>query len=134
MKRISLIIICFAIACGSKKIVGQYSDKDINVLVQLKEASFDTKIFMVRIFPNKKIIEANKMINRSLNYHADSCFYLLKDNKKINPEFVEPVINGISGSFEFLIGFNNQNLSQKEFTMIYQDQIINKKKYLVIIK
>jgi len=91
--------------------------------------------FMVRVFPDKKIIEGGKeKITESFLYHSDSCFYLLKNNTKLYPEYVEPVVNGIKGSYEFLIGFSNQDLSLKEYTLIYQDQIINKKKYVLTIK
>ncbi|WP_431294711.1 hypothetical protein [Pedobacter sp. P26] len=131
MRKYTIIILLgLMFSCTSKSPSGQSLDNDIRVMAQLKKTSSNDRMqtFMVRVFPDKKFIEHGKeKITESFLYHADSCFYLLNNNIKLYPDYVEPVANGIKGSYEFLIGFSNQDLSLKEYMLIYQDQIINKK-------
>ncbi|WP_293785340.1 hypothetical protein [uncultured Pedobacter sp.] len=137
MRKYAIIMLLGIISCTAKSPSGQYFDKDIKVMAQLKKNTSNNRMqtFMVRVFPDQKIMEQGKeKIAESFLYHADSCFYLLKNNAKLYPEYVEPIVNGIKGSYEFLVGFNNQNLSSKEYILIYQDQMINKKKYVLTIK
>jgi hypothetical protein len=132
-----IILLGLILSCSTKKPAGQSSDVDLNVMAQLKEtpSTEHTRTFMIRVFPDKKFAESGmEKITESFLYHSDSCFYLLKNNVKLYPEYVEPIVNGIKGSYEFLVGFSDQDLSTKEYTLIYQDQIINKKKYVLTIK
>lgn len=136
-KYATIILIGLMFSCTSKSPSGQSLDNDIHIMAQLKKTSSNAQMqtFMIRVFPDKKFTESGmEKITESFLYHADSCFYLLKNDVKLYPEYVEPIVNGIKGSYEFLVGFNNQDLSSKEYTLIYQDQIINKKKYVLTIK
>lgn len=138
MRKYAIIILLGLIfSCTSKSPSGQSLDNDLRIMAQLKNNSSNDRMqtFMVRVFPDKKNIEVGKeKITESFFYHADSCFYLLKNNVKLYPEYVEPVANGIKGSYEFLVAFSDQDLSLKEYTLVYQDLIINKKKYVLTIK
>lgn len=137
MRKCAIIMLIGLISCTAKSPSGQYFDNDIKVMAQLKKTTSTDAVqtFMVRVFPDQKIIENRKEeITESFLYHADSCFYLLKNNTKVYPEYVEPIANGIKGSYEFLVEFNDQDFSLKEYTLIYQDKIINNKKYVLAIK
>ncbi len=132
-----MVLLGLILSCTSKSPSGQSLDRDIRIMAQLNKTSSNARMqtFMIRVFPDKKFVESGmEKITESFLYHADSCFYLLKNDAKLYPEYVEPIVNGIKGSYEFLVGFNNQDLSSKEYTLIYQDQIINKKKYVLTIK
>jgi hypothetical protein len=136
-KGVLIILLGLILSCSSKKPAGQSFDSDLKVMAQLKETPSGDRLrtFMIRIFPDKKFMENGKeKITESFLYHSDSSFYVLKNNLKLYPEYVEPIANGIKGSYEFLVGFSDDNLSLKEYTLIYQDQIINKKKYVLTIK
>jgi hypothetical protein len=86
--------------------------------------------YKARLTPQKMLLaEKNQDVKNALFYQMDSCFYLESGAKKVYASLVQPVANGISGSFEYLLQFEKANNSDNNLSFIYQDKYFNHKKY-----
>ncbi|WP_214073226.1 hypothetical protein [Mucilaginibacter sp. dw_454] len=133
-KQISILflgaIALFMFACRQGNLSAQQII-DNDLLIQFKEIKDGQKDdathdYAVRLIPAKKLI-SNK--NTALVYNMDSCFYIVANNKKIYSAIVQPIANGVAGSFEYLLSFNSSDLKAGKWNLIYQDRYLNHKQY-----
>lgn len=90
--------------------------------------------YAVRLIPAKKIInDKDKSFTNSLWYSMDSCFYLVKGQQKIYSAIVQPIANGVAGTFEYMLSFNESDLEKSNWNLIYEDKYLNHKKYFLNI-
>jgi hypothetical protein len=135
MKKNSLLIFISILAsCGHKNAAfREVKDRDLTIQVmQLKDAEDDHTIsYKARLLPDKKLLESkSKDEKQALYYTMDSCFYINTGNTKIYAALVQPIANGVSGSYEYLLQFEkDKDLKTDTIALVYQDRYINKKTY-----
>ncbi|WP_139112905.1 hypothetical protein [Mucilaginibacter sp. PPCGB 2223] len=85
----------------------------------------------MRLIPDKQLIEEKSSNQKTaLYYKMDSCFYIAEGLKKNYAVMVQPVANGVSGTYEYLLEFENGNAPQADtINLIYNDKYINQKSY-----
>jgi len=136
MKLSYLILLATLFGCKAKNKITEVKDNDLTVMAirNGKAGKESETTYKVRVFPSKLVLEngGNKLAEKML-YRPDSSIYLLNEDKKNYPLYIEPVSNGIKGSYEFLVAFNTAT-NGKADTLIYQDKFINQKKYVLAIK
>jgi len=82
-----------------------------------------------RLLPDVSLINDKQAnINNAMIYRMDSCFYLQHGTKKIYASLVQPIANGVSGTYEYLIEFESV-MQGADPDFIYQDKYLNHKKY-----
>lgn len=130
MKRlIYLLFFCALAGCSSNK-TAEFSDEHLTVqVIEVKHNLSPT--FKVRIYTNPKI-QIDKQLLNKMYYGLDSCFYFVTKNHKYYAESIMPIANGMSGNFEYLITFGNDDHSLSE--IFYLDKYINQKEYRLLIK
>jgi len=115
------------ISCKPKPHMQQAKDQDLTIqLMALKGGPDDgrTLSYQVRLIPVKKVQKT------ALYYQMDSCFYLLNGTKKIYASLVQPIANGINGSYEYLLQFEKPPIGEmNQIVPVYQDKYINGKCY-----
>lgn len=93
----------------------------------------DTSTFsyQVRISPSKSWLENNgQSQNINFFYHMDSCFSVLSGSRRFPPAILQPVSNGLSGCYEYLLSFNLEPaIKGHNVKLVYQDKFIDGKKY-----
>lgn len=87
--------------------------------------------YKIRIYPAKAWEEQATPADRNhLNYQMDSCFALKTGKTAHNPAFVQPVANGVTGSFEYLVSFAiDSTVKMKPLQLIYTDKYIDGRTY-----
>ena len=100
---------------------------------QLKNVENDSTgiTYKARLIPDKQIMEGKTQQEKTaLYYRMDSCFYIADGNKKVYASMVQPIANGVAGSYEYLLGFELNSQERKDsIDMIYQDKYINRQTY-----
>ncbi|MBT2563805.1 hypothetical protein J7E50_21400 [Pedobacter sp. ISL-68] len=130
-----VMLVALLFSCKAKDQVAQLKDDDLTVMaIRNSQATEGETTFQVRVFPSKVVLEnGSNKLTEEMFYRSDSCMYLLHGDKKDYPLYIEPVSNGVKGSYEFLVAFN-KTPNQKSDTLIYHDKFINQKKYVLAIK
>jgi len=98
----------------------------------LKNASGDgaSLDYAVRLLPGKALeATLDGKTKTALCYGMDSCFYLLAGGQKVYSAIVQPIANGVSGSFEYMLSFVVDDLKGGKWSLVYQDRYLNHKKY-----
>ena len=102
-------------------------------IMKMKTASADTNTisYQVRIYPSRSWLESNgQSQNINFFYHMDSCFFLQAGAKNVPPALLQPVSNGISGCYEYLLTFNSEPaVKGHKIELVYQDKFIDGRKY-----
>ncbi|WP_316824680.1 hypothetical protein [Pedobacter miscanthi] len=131
-----VMLLAILFGCRAKNQIAELKDSDLTVMAIRNRNATDGEgnTYKVRIFPSKLVLEngGNKLAEEML-YRPDSSIYLIHGSKKDYPLYIEPVSNGVKGSYEFLVAFNAA-ANRKTDTLIYQDKFINQKKYVLAIK
>jgi len=127
----------FAVISGCHKQQNQpmqTKDKDLTIQVmRLKNdpSENDVYTYKARLTPQKALLaEKSRNDKEALIYRMDSCFYLQSGPNKIYASLVQPVADGISGSFEYLLQFEKAN-DEVEQDFIYKDKYLNHKRYSI---
>jgi hypothetical protein len=100
-------------------------------VIQLENSPGDANVFTykARLIPDALLLnEKNAYSKNAMMYKMDSCFYLQSGTKKIYASLVQPIANGVSGTFEYLLEFEaaaGSNASE----FVYKDKYLNQKKY-----
>jgi len=136
-----LIIIGLSLAMNSCKqkisVIRQSKDQDLLLQVSRMQDEQDdpaSLTYAVRLIPNKKTMAGiSGKAKTALNYSMDSCFYLMKGTTKVYSAIVQPITNGVSGSFEYMLSFEDKQLKSGKWNLVYQDRYINRKKYTVML-
>lgn len=136
MRKYHLLLALFVLsACNSNYNSGEQLDQDLRIQAMKRKGATDDQVYNVRIFPKMEILEANKSISKNMTYHIDSSFYFIKNKARVYPQSVECIANGVVNSFEYLIRFDPDGLSEKEdLPLVYQDKYINQKIYQLLLK
>jgi hypothetical protein len=103
-------------------------------IMKLQDPSKDKMdiTYSVRLLPDKKLIaEKDNSVKTALWYRMDSCFYLQAGKKKIYADIVQPIANGVSGGFEYLLSFDAGAVANDKWNLIYQDKYLNHRKYML---
>ncbi|MFI5160461.1 MAG: hypothetical protein ACHQHN_04250 [Sphingobacteriales bacterium] len=88
--------------------------------------------YKVRIYLGKAV--TSKGYDESVNfyYHMDSCFLVRTMGGNELPVLVQPVNNGISGCYEYLVSMDiSKAMRLKKLELIYQDKFIDGKRYIL---
>lgn len=128
----TFLTILFFYACSHKSAVRQTGDKDLTLqLVNISDRKVKGDIsYAARIIPGKgKYSSAGKSLKESLMYRMDSCFYLEAGKQKVYSQLTQPVANGLSGAFEYLVTFDIDNFDEHKWNFVYQDKYLNQKRY-----
>jgi len=121
-------------ACKKKSPqVKEVKDKDLTMQVRVLEntaGSTSSLDYAIRLIPGKTLdATLDNKTKTALCYGMDSCFYLLADNKKVYSNIVQPIANGVSGSYEYMLSFESTDLKSGKRSLVYQDRYLNHKKY-----
>jgi len=115
----------------------EVKDKDLAIqVIKIENQQNDRQdlSYAVRLTPDKHILlPGDNKMTTALWYHMDSCFYLSQGKKKIYPAIIQPIANGIGGTFEYYVAFDESIKENKPLRLVYQDKYLNKKKYEIII-
>jgi hypothetical protein len=129
---ISLFLMLFA-CNGNKGSIKQVRDSDLLVQVRQMKGEQDapnTMDYAVRITPDKKLVAGKEdSFKTSFWYSMDSCFYIMNGNTKVYSAIVQPIANGLTGSFEYMLSFGTNDLKAGNWNLIYEDKYLNHKKY-----
>jgi hypothetical protein len=118
--------------------LNEVKNKDITIqFIQLKAEDGDSMLtYKARVIPDKKLMtEINRSEKNNLLYRMDSCFYISNGSYKIYASMVQPIANGVSGTFEYLLEFGVSNADKKDsINLVYHDRYINQQTYKVPVK
>ncbi|WP_183574647.1 hypothetical protein HDF18_01215 [Mucilaginibacter sp. X5P1] len=131
---LSICLLTMLLACHkNRNAVTQIKDSGMLLeITRLKNGQGDpgTLDYAVRLIPDKKLLaDKDKSFRNSLWYSMDSCFYLVKGQRKIYSAIVQPIANGVAGTFEYMLSFNEEDLRAGNWSLTYDDRYLNHKKY-----
>lgn len=134
MKKLLIVGFTLLSACSQRNdSFNEVRDKDIAVQIMKLEntgSNVDIMSYKVRLIPEEKLMkEKSQDVKNALWYKMDSCFYLQKGGKKIYANMVQPIANGVTGTFEYLLDFETENTSGLHGNLVYQDKYINQHQY-----
>ncbi len=123
-------------ACNRNEKLLTAKDSDLTIeLMQLKKEGDGsaTLSYQARLIPQKQLLAAkNGTDKNALFYKMDSCFYINTGKQKIYAALVQPVANGVSGTYEYLLQFEvGEKEKATNFNIVYQDRYLNKKAYIL---
>ena len=130
----TILIILFLYACHSKSSFRQAGDKDLKIqLENISNSAVDGDIsYAARITPEKGLFtSADKSAKEGMMYRVDSCFYLQAGREKVYPQLTQPVADGLSGTFEYLVTFAIRHFDEHKWNFVYQDKYLTKRKYML---
>ncbi|SDR88900.1 hypothetical protein SAMN05216490_0136 [Mucilaginibacter mallensis] len=135
---LSICLLTMLLACHkNRSAVNQIKDGDMSLgISRLKngEGNSGTLDFAIRLISNKQLLaDKDKSFRNSLWYSMDSCFYLMKGQRKIYSAIVQPIANGVAGTFEYMLSFNEEDLKAGNWSLIYDDRYLNHKKYTLSV-
>jgi len=128
-----MLIIPAAFSCKKAPAISAVQDSDLSLrIMKIKNSPDDKEAsnYAVRLSPDKRLLAAkdNKLAT-DLWYRMDSCFYLQTGNQKIYATIIQPIANGITGTFEYYVSFETTEVSAGKPELVYADRYINHKKY-----
>ncbi|MHB8205938.1 hypothetical protein [Mucilaginibacter sp.] len=133
-----VILACCSCKTPTQKWLGnlsafQRAGDDQLTVEALKTRTKDTTglTYNVRIYPSKQWLDSKtEQGGVQFNYGMDSCFYLNAGGIDYKPAMVQPIANGLTNCFEYLVSFDlTPAMETKEADLIYQDKYINRKRY-----
>lgn len=124
----------FAItSCRHTNPVMQAKDDSLTVQVMaLKRANDDNRFtaYRARVIPSKAMIQRiSAKEKEALYYRMDSSFYVNDKEKRVYASLIQPVANGVSGTYEYLLQFESDDQPADGVNMVYQDKYLTKKIY-----
>jgi|SRR6185437_5505588 len=129
-------LICLAtlfICCNKKRTYSENKSDGLTVqATEIPAGASETGVvnYSARLIPDNALSAAkNGETKTALWYSMDSCFYLQAGNKKIYANLTQPIANGVTGTFEYLLSFEITRQSDVQYSLIYQDKYLNHKKY-----
>jgi len=145
MKKIAIgliVLFCFSCRNRTEKWLDSLSsferagDEQLTVEA-LKPAGRDTTavLYNVRIYPSKTWLDhKNEQATVRFNYAMDSCFYLSAGGLTYKANVVQPVANGLTNCFEYLVSFDlDPAMETGKASLIYQDKYINNQRYTLAL-
>jgi hypothetical protein len=134
VKCVLLSLVMLASCRRSTPAFYEIKDKELTIQAMDIKATADddeTISYKVRLIPEKRIMEGmHEEEKNKLYYKMDSCFYMNDGKQKNYAALVQPIANGVSGSYEYLLQFETgKNFKADTIDLIYQDRYINHKIY-----
>jgi len=130
----SLICLTVLASCKHAKQPMEAKDGDLTVQIMAMDDSSNDEhsvSYRARLIPDKRLMEGKTRDEKNaLYYKMDSCFYFINGGVKTYASLVQPIANGVSGSYEYLLQFEKTPpLNTDTLNFVYQDRYINKKNY-----
>jgi hypothetical protein len=102
--------------------------------LRMKSAANDTTElnYKVRIYPSRSWLANNRSAasTRDFYYRMDSAFTLKYGSQTMRPQLVQPVANGLSNCFEYLISIEiTPEIKMKHISILYRDKFIDGRQY-----
>ena len=135
--RYQLVLLAMATmlcACKSQNRLLQTGDSSLTVQVMRLPADDKATVsYKVRLITSKSLLEGKTTEQKNaMWYKMDSCFYLQQGTGKIYAALVQPVANGVSNTYEYLVEFDNdKEIVDDNVAMVYDDKYLNRRKYIV---
>jgi hypothetical protein len=86
--------------------------------------------YSARLISDKKLADTkDKELTSALWYRMDSCFYLQYGGKKVFATIIQPIANGVVGSYEYFLSFDISQADESKWHLIYRDKYLNRKTY-----
>ncbi|MCR8558153.1 hypothetical protein KXD93_10885 [Mucilaginibacter sp. BJC16-A38] len=104
--------------------------RDSRLIVQLVRINAGATAYKCKIVPVQEGITNSGRVSNQMLYHADSCFYLLDNGKPKYAVAVQPVANGIKGSYEYLLQWD----AAGPVSLVFDDKYLYSRKYTFKIK
>jgi hypothetical protein len=134
---ITLLILTVMIsACRKNKTISQIKHDGLTLFAKkMVDDPDNTGIvnYAVKIIPDHKLNEMGQPVRTAMAYRMDSCFYLLNGLSKTYPDLIQPIANGASDSFEYLLSFRTGDLERAKGLLNYQDRYLNQKNYRIVL-
>lgn len=91
--------------------------------------------YKVKLIPDKQLLENITSTDKTaMQYRMDSCFYIREKNGSNYAALVQPVANGVAGSYEYLLEFDTEpSKKQDSVRLVYQDKYTNRNTYQITI-
>jgi hypothetical protein len=126
------------VSCGPKK-NKVLEIRDSKLVIHLTKISAERGAgdvaYKCKIIPLKIAGYQDFPVRNQMIYHMDSCFYLLKNHEKSYSVFVQPVANGIKGTFEYLLQWHvDDNANTGTVSLIFNDKYLYSRIYTFKIK
>jgi hypothetical protein len=142
MKKNKLLspLICFVlftilISCKHQSSIKELTIKGLTIQIKKMEnepGDLTSVVYAARLIPAKTIQKESDTSKTKLWYKMDSCFYIQNGKEKIYASLVQPIANGISGSFEYMLSFDSQDDGfKRDKILVYQDRYLNHIKYAI---
>ncbi|MGZ3759799.1 MAG: hypothetical protein ACXVAY_12960 [Mucilaginibacter sp.] len=133
-KLVIVLVSLFTItACRHQHTLHEIKDKELTLQVMELESvpgNGTTRSYKARLFPATAFREGKvETRTAALRYQMDSCFYLQAGRQKIYAAMVQPIANGIKGTYEYLIDFDLGTAAKDDCELVYQDKFLNHRKY-----
>jgi len=137
MKKVKTEIRLFAAAmlalcagCSRPKVYQTADDQLALQIAKLGNDDDSVSTFKVRLrLLSPVLTELAKDNNEAMYYRADSCFYLSDGNRKVYPLMLQPIANGASYTYEYLISFPQKYAGHVPVNLTYQDHYFNRRTY-----
>lgn len=139
-KKYTLFMICLIsspfFACRqNREPIREIKDEILTVQVKKidnREQDQHLQAFAVRLSPGKDAASTlNAQAKTALWYGMDSCFYVVDRGKKVYSTIVQPIANGVTDNFEYMLSFEITDLKAGNWNLIYADKYISHKKYII---
>jgi hypothetical protein len=127
------VLLVILSGCSKKPAHYEYKDEDITIKAMIMDNAADTgeTVFTARVIPGKLATRVNDSLKMKMVYSMDSCFYLQSGKKTTYPNLIQPIANGLSGMFEYMVSFDNSAAAAPGVEIIYQDKHLNHRKYIL---
>lgn len=129
-----VVLLMTVLSCTRNKLPLRAGDRNLSIeAVRLKNASddVDTYSYQARLIPERQLLDGKSSEDKkALFYRMDSCFYISDGESKLRAVLVQPIANGISGSYEYLLQFQvAKGFKEASVSLIYQDRYLTQKTY-----
>ena len=103
--------------------------------MQNEPGDLTSLVYAARLIPDKIIQKKSDSSKTKLWYKMDSCFYIQSGKNKVYAGLVQPIANGSTGSFEYMLSFDMQGDNfKKNKSLVYQDRYLNHMRYAISLE
>ena len=118
-------------SCRKQVTVYQGGDQYVRVALAKVSSKSDEDAYKLRVSIIKKAaIDSLQSAKEAMLYRMDSCLYEQIGGQKQYPTMIQPVANGLSGVYDYLIVLGHDiDDGEKQPALYYQDKYLTKKLY-----
>ena len=137
MKYLLLMFFLSLISCGERRRFHESASPNLTLQVYLMPEEAGDKgalSFRVRVIPSQTLITSmSKAIRNSMWYGVDSSFFIRSGKVIIKAAMVQPVADGVNGSFQYLVMFDDIHTQSDKDRLLFLDRYLSKRTYAVKI-